>query len=139
VHASTGLIIDQEEGTNQDGETLGGPSTSNLNAPFKSQRLIQQALLTLIQHNICWHVCISPGGIVEEAGGSRGVEYFQINVDDVLPRVRFGTYLAIAEEEYGNEVSRRRLQQLALISAEALTHTLYRQWRLFVKFSRMAK
>ena len=111
VHASTGLALDAEEGSYLDGrqgEAVGGASTSF--APLKSQRLIQQALLTLIQHNICWHVCIMPGGTIIEPGsegsvGIRGTEYFQINVDEVLPRVRFGAYLAIAEEEFGPEVS----------------------------------
>ncbi|UZJ57210.1 hypothetical protein CBS101457_006530 [Exobasidium rhododendri] len=101
VHASTGLVLNQNETDIQDSEVNGGPSTSSASkAPFKSQRLIQQALLTLIQHNICWHVCVQSGGIIEQAG-ERGIEYFEINVDEVLPRVRFGAYLAIAEEEFG--------------------------------------
>lgn len=106
-HASTGLMQDQEIDKDQDGsfdELLGGSSkvASTSAAPLRSQKLIQQALLTLIQHNICWHVCILPDGTISTSNtsGSRGIEYFQINVEEVLPRVRFGSYLAIAESRF---------------------------------------
>lgn len=112
THASTGLMQDQEDESSglqgSHGDYIDGPSTSTSTAPLKSQRLIQQAVLTLVQHNICWHVCIMSDGTIAETTGvdaSRGTEYFQINVDEVLPRLRFGAYLVIAEEEFGTEAS----------------------------------
>lgn len=107
VHVASGLMQDQEE--DMQGEVMGGPSTSatTSGAPLKSQRLIQQTLLTLIQHNICWHACVMSDGQLALPGSgdsTRGIEYFQINVDEVLPRLRFGAYLALAEERFGTEV-----------------------------------
>jgi DNA-directed RNA polymerase III subunit RPC3 len=112
VHASTGLMQDQEEDLNKQGDEIAGPSNSasTSSAPLKSQRLIQQALLTLIQHNICWHACVLPDGLLaapDADDASRGIEYFQIKVEEILPRVRIGAYLAIAEEKFGDEVRKR--------------------------------
>ncbi|KAF8306433.1 hypothetical protein DL93DRAFT_2172096 [Clavulina sp. PMI_390] len=55
---------------------------------LKSQR-VANALLTLIQHNIIWHY--TPDG---------GQTVYSIDVEEVLGRIRYGQYLAIAEETF---------------------------------------
>lgn len=127
IHAPTGYVPEQDDvshaetsmydiwqGAGNTSSNLGGSSTSSSatswSTPLKSQRLIQQTLLTLIQHNICWHARALPNGSLVQASmdnftsaedAFQGVEYFQINVEEVLPRLRFGAYLNIAEERFG--------------------------------------
>ncbi|PWN34671.1 uncharacterized protein FA14DRAFT_160177 [Meira miltonrushii] len=124
IHAPTGYIPEQDDVSHAEasmfdawqsaanGASAGGSSSSatSWSTPLKSQRLIQQTLLTLIQHNICWHARALPNGSLVQASmddstsledAFRGVEYFQINVEEVLPRLRFGAYLNIAEERFG--------------------------------------
>lgn len=125
LHAPTGYVPEQDdvaqaEAAQMDawsGAALGNAgkgaastSASSWSTPLRSQRLIQQALLTLIQHHLCWHARPLPDGTLVQApmddstsaeDAFRGMEYFQINVEEVLPRLRFGTYLAFAEDRFG--------------------------------------
>ncbi|PWN46203.1 hypothetical protein IE81DRAFT_355103 [Ceraceosorus guamensis] len=77
--------------------TLASISASS---PLKSKRLIQQTLLVLIQHNVCWHTDTDD---LEKESNYEGTEYFEINPDAVLPRLRFGRYIETAQEEFGEE------------------------------------
>ncbi|MCO5549725.1 hypothetical protein L7F22_003198 [Adiantum nelumboides] len=124
IHAPTGYVPEQDDVSQAEasmfdawqgaanGASSSGTSSSatSWNTPLKSQRLIQQTLITLIQHNICWHARALPNGSLVQAAmddstsledAFRGMEYFQINVEEVLPRLRFGAYLNIAEERFG--------------------------------------
>lgn len=62
---------------------------------IKSQR-VANALFVLIQHNLVWHW--------ESATGQ---ELFEINVEEVLTRLRYGRYLALGEELLGESVGPR--------------------------------
>lgn len=57
-------------------------------------RVIANALLILIQHNIVWH-CESEAGM----------ELYEINWNEILHRLRYGRYLSISRELFGEEVS----------------------------------
>lgn len=61
---------------------------------IKPQR-IANALLVLIQHNLVWHWEASPGS-----------ELFEINAKEVLMRLRYGRYLALTEDLFGESVRR---------------------------------
>lgn len=45
-----------------------------------------------------------------------GTEYFQMNVDSIIPRLRYGAYLEIAEQTFNEVVRRVLLFHLKLIS-----------------------
>lgn len=95
------------------GASMGVPSSSSSSSasslpanPIKNQQLIRAALLTLIQHHICWHVSSDLDGSLirpDSPEGVQGVEYFQIDVEEVLARTRYGAYAAIVEAEWGME------------------------------------
>ncbi|KAN0060938.1 RNA polymerase III subunit C82 [Thecaphora frezii] len=71
------------------------------NAPLPvPKRLIQQAIMTMIQHGCAWHSSTDP----ELADESQ--EYFEINPDEVLARLRFGKYISIAEDFIGEDAAR---------------------------------
>lgn len=59
---------------------------------IKSQR-VANALLVLIQHNLVWH-WESPSG----------QELFEINAEEVSMRMRYGRYLSLTEELFGDSV-----------------------------------
>lgn len=122
LHAPTGYIPDDgdagADAQSRDASGVAGSSASfndgaSARGPLRSQRLIQQALLTLIQHNMCWHARTNANGLLVDASdegyerddAQGGTEYFQMNPDGVLPRLRFGAYLTISEAQYG-EVGR---------------------------------
>lgn len=80
---------------------------SNANAPLKNKRLIQQTLMVFVQHHIAWHVRLDGDGAIlpdEEEGGT---EFFEMNPDAILPRLRFGRYIHLANQKWGQEVSGR--------------------------------
>lgn len=54
-------------------------------------RAIRASLLVLSQHNLLWH---------SSAGGE---EHYEFNVDECLQRVRFGKFLLVARELFGEE------------------------------------
>lgn len=94
------------------GATTTAPSSSSSSSlpanPIKNQQLIRAALLTLIQHHVCWHVSSDADGSLirpDSPEGVQGVEFFQIDVDEVLARTRFGAYAAIVDAEWGSDVS----------------------------------
>jgi DNA-directed RNA polymerase III subunit RPC3 len=76
-------------------------------SPLKSRRLVQQTLLILVQHGLCWHVRLDADGMIldddndDDAGA--GTEWFEMNADAILPRVRLGRYVDIAEAVGGSE------------------------------------
>ncbi len=65
-----------------------------LRATRLRSQVIANALLILIQHNIVWH-CES----------ETGIELFEINWNEILHRLRYGRYLSISRELFGEEVN----------------------------------
>ena len=61
-------------------------------------RLIQQALVVLIQHHCVQHS--RPSGSHSYADE----EFFEVDVDEVLCRLRFGNYMSLAQEWGGDDV-----------------------------------
>lgn len=57
-------------------------------------RRVANAVLVLIQHNLVWHW--------ESASGA---ETYEINVEELLTRLRYGRYLALTEDLFGASVS----------------------------------
>ncbi|KDN39614.1 hypothetical protein K437DRAFT_296058 [Tilletiaria anomala UBC 951] len=82
--------------------------------PLRQKLQIQHALMVLVQHNVCWHVRLDAKGTVlnNERDGSigeaaaatapiTGTEYFEMNPNEILSRLRFGEYIGIAHETFG--------------------------------------
>ncbi|PWN48007.1 hypothetical protein IE53DRAFT_389826 [Violaceomyces palustris] len=82
--------------------SLAGPSLhgADPNAPNPiPKRLVQQTVLTLLQHGCLWHSSVDPRSQeVQE-------EYFEINPDEILSRLRFGRYIGYAEEFIGQDAA----------------------------------
>ncbi|KZV69059.1 hypothetical protein PENSPDRAFT_652745 [Peniophora sp. CONT] len=57
-------------------------------------RTVRACILVLVQQNVLWHA-------TEE-----DVEVFEVNTDECLARSRFGTYVHLVEELYGQEAAR---------------------------------
>jgi len=55
-------------------------------------RAIRAALLVLMQHGLLWH------SVVNEE------EVYELSIDDCLIRLRFGRFLVIARQLFGEEV-----------------------------------
>lgn len=76
-------------------------STSDPNAPVPVPKLlIEQTVMTLIQHGCAWHSSTDP----DVADPNQ--EFFEININEVLLRLRFGRYIGIAEDELGQTAAR---------------------------------
>lgn len=58
-----------------------------------SQRAVMESLLVLVQHNCLYHV----------VDDQDGLEYFEINVEEVLLRRRYGYYMAVARDTWGKK------------------------------------
>ena len=58
-----------------------------------SQRAVIESLLVLVQHNCLYHVLDDEDGL----------EYFEINVEEVLLRRRYGYYIALARDTWGKK------------------------------------
>lgn len=52
-------------------------------------------ILTLIQHNLCWYSF--------QPQGDREIEYFEMNVKEILMRLRWGRILEIVERKNGKD------------------------------------
>ena len=57
-------------------------------------RTVRACILVLVQQNVLWHA------------SEEDVEVFEVNTDECLARCRFGTYVCLMEELYGQEVRR---------------------------------
>ena len=55
-------------------------------------RTVRACILVLVQQNVLWHA------------SEEDVEVFEVNTDECLARCRFGTYVCLMEELYGQEV-----------------------------------
>ncbi|KAJ1026931.1 hypothetical protein NDA16_002224 [Ustilago loliicola] len=76
-------------------------NTSDPNAPVPVPKLlVEQTIMTLIQHGCAWHSSTDP----EVADPNE--EFFEININEVLLRLRFGKYIGIAEDELGDTAAR---------------------------------
>ncbi|SPO23626.1 related to RPC82 - RNA polymerase III subunit C82 [Ustilago trichophora] len=76
-------------------------STGDPNAPVPVPKLlVEQTIMTLIQHGCAWHSSTDP----EVADPNQ--EFFEININEVLLRPRFGRYIGIAEQELGDTAAR---------------------------------
>lgn len=76
-------------------------NTSDPNAPVPVPKLlVEQTIMTLIQHGCAWHSSTDP------EVGSASQEFFEININEVLLRLRFGRYIGIAEDELGDTAAR---------------------------------
>ncbi|CAO1616187.1 unnamed protein product [Parajaminaea phylloscopi] len=70
--------------------------------PARSQ--ILHAVLSLIQHNCLWHIRLDlDGTLIKDVDEPGGTEYYEIVPDAILTRARFGRYLQIAEQLWGQE------------------------------------
>lgn len=78
-----------------------GPSLTSSSRQNLPIRLVQQSLMVLIQHHCVLHSSQVHGGA--DLAQSSQDEYFEANVDEILARLRFGTYLALAHEWGGDE------------------------------------
>lgn len=58
-----------------------------------SQRSVIESLLVLVQHNCLYHV----------VDDQDGLEYFEINLDEVLLRRRYGQYIALSRDTWGKK------------------------------------
>lgn len=56
-------------------------------------RTARAAILALVQHNILWH-----------AKSDDELEMFEINVDECLMRLRFGRFVWLSEQIFGQAV-----------------------------------
>lgn len=89
--------------------------------PIRKKWLIQHALMVLVQQNVCWHVRLDARGKVlnkprkpqgkgkgqehdEENDLVEGSEYFEMNPNEIIPRLRFGEYIGTAEDCFGSLV-----------------------------------
>ncbi|WFD35052.1 RNA polymerase III subunit C82 [Malassezia cuniculi] len=75
-------------------------STSEPEQPV-SLRLIQQALVTLIQHH-----CVLHSNPPQRSDEAPAEEYFEVHAEEVVARLRFGTYISLAEEWGGPEAGK---------------------------------
>ncbi|EST05329.1 RNA polymerase III subunit RPC82-related, helix-turn-helix [Kalmanozyma brasiliensis GHG001] len=76
-------------------------NTSDPNAPVPVPKfLVEQTIMTLIQHGCAWH------SSTDANVGDSNQEFFEININEVLLRLRFGRYIGIAEEELGSTAAR---------------------------------
>jgi hypothetical protein len=66
---------------------------SRLNYPRLSSAAIRDSLLILLQQNCAWHAEVN------------GIEYFEANEEELLMRLRFGHYVKMASDQWGEEVS----------------------------------
>ena len=62
-------------------------------APPVSLRLIQQSLMILIQHH-----CVLHSNPPQRADDAPTEEHFEVNTEEVVARLRFGTYTSCAEQ-----------------------------------------
>lgn len=60
-----------------------------------SVRAVTESLLVLVQHNCLFHV----------VDDQDGLEYFEINVDEVLLRRRYGHFIALARDTWGKKAA----------------------------------
>ncbi|TKY85531.1 hypothetical protein EX895_005693 [Sporisorium graminicola] len=75
--------------------------TNDPNAPVPVPRLlIEQTIMILIQHGCAWHSSTDPNV------ADPNQEFFEININEVLLRLRFGRYIGIAEDELGDTAAR---------------------------------
>ncbi|CAD6942865.1 unnamed protein product [Tilletia controversa] len=113
---------------------IGGSSATSsaqgagANTPTRiSPATVEHTLLALIQHNCAWHVLVSneTGAAVfgqalkelhakwakatspAEAASMRAgyQEYFEINPDEIVPRLRFGSYIGMAQDRFGSDAA----------------------------------
>ncbi|KAG8837984.1 RNA polymerase III subunit C82 [Serendipita sp. 405] len=69
-------------------------------------RAIRATLLVLTQHSLLWHSSSTSASNNVLLGGKEtdeGEEVFEFNVDECLLRLRFGKYLLIAKELFGDD------------------------------------
>lgn len=78
--------------------------------PLRRPLEVHHALMVLVQHNVCWHARLDSKGamlnsLTPALDGSEsllpGTEYFEINPDEVLARLRFGEYIGLALDVFG--------------------------------------
>lgn len=76
---------------------MGSSSTSKSKSTAIPSRLVQQALMVLIQHHCVLHSRTS-------ADTGTGQEYFEMDTYEILCRLRFGAYLDLAYHWGGEDV-----------------------------------
>ncbi len=78
--------------------------------PLRKKLQIQHALMVLVQHNVCFHVRLDArGSMLNQSAGTTadaealaaGTEYFEMNPNAILPRLRLGDYIGLAEDVHG--------------------------------------
>ncbi|KAF9532367.1 hypothetical protein CPB83DRAFT_807708 [Crepidotus variabilis] len=77
-------------------------------------RTARSCILALVQHNVLWH-----------SKGDDEVEMFEFNVDECLVRLRFGRYIVLAQEIFGQmagEIVQVVLDHGKLRSSDALSY-----------------
>jgi len=64
-------------------------------------RTVRACLLVLIQHNVVWFA----ENEAEEGDVARGDTFYEVNVEEVCMRLRFGRFVEIAGEVFGEEAT----------------------------------
>ncbi|KZO99335.1 hypothetical protein CALVIDRAFT_378334 [Calocera viscosa TUFC12733] len=64
-------------------------------------RTAHACLIVLIQHSVVWFA----ENEAEDGDGSRGDTFYEVNVEEVCMRLRFGRFVEIAGEAFGDEAS----------------------------------
>ncbi|KZT57494.1 hypothetical protein CALCODRAFT_496129 [Calocera cornea HHB12733] len=64
-------------------------------------RTVRACLIVLIQHNVVWFA----EGNAEDGDGPRGETFYEVNVEEVCMRLRFGRFVEIAGGVFGEEAS----------------------------------
>lgn len=91
-----------------DGAASGRHPLAEPLGPLQRPLEIHHALMVLVQHNVCWHVRLDAKGAMlnslpSDATAPAGTEYFEINPDEVLSRLWFGTYIGTALDVFGQD------------------------------------
>jgi DNA-directed RNA polymerase III subunit RPC3 len=66
---------------------------ARLNSSRLSPAAIRDCLIILLQQNCAWHAEVN------------GTEFFEANEEELLDRLRFGHYVKMAKDQWGEEVS----------------------------------
>ena len=73
-------------------------------------RTVRACILVLVQQNVLWHA------------SEEDVEVFEVNTDECLARSRFGTYIHLMEELYGQAVRDHRFTYVICLNLHHRLH-----------------
>ncbi|KAK0564754.1 RNA polymerase III subunit C82 [Tilletia horrida] len=112
---------------------------------------VEHHLLSLVQNNCAWHVLVSlesghaifgpalvrlkeefkevkqkEGAAAAAARRAAYQEFFEVNPDEIIPRMRFGAYIGVAEQRFGQDAGEiiRLLLKHGQLAANDIIHRL---------------